>query len=55
MKKHYNCFSMKLAGFLLMRGFVALEMKKDHKTRRNVFIFNNSEEINEAIEDYKKL
>lgn len=55
MKKHYNCYSARMAGYLLMTGFVVLEMRKDQKTRRNVFIFNDSEELNEAIEDYKKL
>lgn len=46
---------MKMAGFLMMRGYVVLEMKKDQKTRRNVFVFNDSDELSNAIEDYKKL
>lgn len=55
MNKQYNCYSMRMAGYLLFRGFVAMEMRKDTKTRRNIFIFNNSEDLKVAIEDYKKL
>lgn len=53
MNKYYNCYSAKMAGFFLMRGFVCLEMKKDTKSRRSVFIFNDSNELKDAIEDYK--
>lgn len=55
MKTFFNCHSLRLAGFLMFRGFVMFEMKKDMNSRRNIFIFNNSDELFKAIEDYKKL
>jgi hypothetical protein len=53
---NYVVMSQNLAGFLMMKGFKlhALEQsKKDIK--RNVFIFTNSIELGEAIEEYKNL
>jgi hypothetical protein len=46
-------FSQKLAGYLLMRGFVLAESRKDYKNpERNLFFFFESPELMEAITDY---
>lgn len=45
-------FSQSLAGFLLMRGFVLQGIRADKRTRRNVFLFNDSEQLQSAINDY---
>ena len=46
-------FSMRLAGYLMQRGFVLIEMRKNlDQTNRNVFLFKASEELKKAIDDY---
>jgi len=52
-RRSFTCFSMRLAGFLMLRGFVVFEMRKDQKTNRNVFVFNDSNELRSAVEEYK--
>lgn len=49
--------SQKLAGYLMMRGFVLKGLKPDitNNTKRNTFIFNNTQELFYAINDYKQL
>lgn len=51
-----HIFSQRLAGYLMWRGFVLLKMCDDLKDeRKHVFIFNESDEIRKAIDDYAKL
>lgn len=51
--KNKTIFSQKLAAYLMMRGFVLLDMKRDSKgSGKNVFYFKNSEELQQAIFDY---
>ncbi|MGN8645425.1 DUF5659 domain-containing protein [Gracilibacillus sp. HCP3S3_G5_1] len=46
--------SMKLAGWLMQRGFVLLKTDKANDgSGRNVFLFKESNEITEAIQLYK--
>ncbi|MGK4040963.1 DUF5659 domain-containing protein [Heyndrickxia oleronia] len=48
-------FNQKLAGFLMMRGFVLHGLEKSHfDNRRNVFIFNQSENIEKTIQEFKR-
>lgn len=48
-------FSMKLAVYLMQRGFVLLDMRKNtDQSNRNVFIFNESDELRNAIDDYSR-
>lgn len=56
MKRKLNAkrfFSQRLAGYLLMRGFVLAESRKDYKNpEKNLFFFFESPELMEAITDY---
>lgn len=52
MHPDFNCYSMRLAGFLMMKGFVLRHVKDDTKTKRKVFIFNDSAELQIKIKDY---
>jgi len=49
--------SQKLAGYLMMRGFVLKGVKPDttQNTKRNMFMFNNTYELANAINDYKQI
>jgi len=50
----YNCFSQKLAGFLLMNGFSITGIKSDLKnTGRTIYLFSDSELLQKAIAKYK--
>jgi hypothetical protein len=50
----YNCFSQKLAGFLLTNGFALQGLKSDLKnTGRNIYLFRDSELLRNAVSDYK--
>ena len=55
-KKCRTIYSQKLAGYLMLRGFVLAESRKDAKgTGRTVFFFYDSKKLDEAIIDYKSL
>ena len=47
-------YSQKLAGYLMQRGFVLIDMQEDIKpTGRNVFLFKNTPQLQSAIYEYK--
>lgn len=48
--------SQRLAGFLMLKGFVLKGMQPNLDTpKRNVFLFNNSEQLLLAIPKYKQM
>ncbi len=51
-----NCkaiFSQRLAGYLLMKGFVLAESRKDYKNpEKNIFFFYESVELLNAMTEY---
>lgn len=58
MKEEHIIFSMKLAGYLMQRGFVVKRMEKSIRKgneNRNIFIFNKSNDLLSACEDYMNI
>lgn len=53
MHKNFHCHSLRLAGFLMLKGFVLVNMEPDNNSRRNVYIFKKSDDLSEAINEYK--
>ena len=57
--QYINIKTQKLAGYLMMRGFVLKGLIPDNtinaNTKRNIFMFNNTYELNNAINDYKQI
>lgn len=55
MKKEYIIFNQRLAGLLMQQGFVLKRMEKTTRSNsnRNVFIFNESEDLIRIVEDFK--
>lgn len=52
-KRNFIVYSQKLAGYLMQRGFVLIDMQPDlKKTRRNVFFFNDTPQLKSAIDEY---
>lgn len=48
-------YSQKLAAYLMLRGFVLLNMEKNKdNSGRNVFFFNNSNQLEDATNEYFK-
>lgn len=48
-------FSQKLCGWLMMHNFVLQEMRKDeYGSSRNIYIFNNSRNLQSEINEYSK-
>lgn len=48
-------FSQRLAGYLMMQGFVLLGMSEDKKKgHKNIFFFNDTPELHKAIWAYSK-
>ena len=46
-------FNQRVAGYLMLRGFVLKGINKYHKNPyMNVFIFNDTEELRRAISEY---
>lgn len=55
MKKMITIFSQELAGILMQKGFVLVDMKPNtNGSGKNVFYFNNSPKLLEIVEEYKK-
>lgn len=51
--KQFHCFSLRLAGYLMQRGFVLFEIQDNKNNKRKIYMFKNSEKLRDAIEDYK--
>ena len=53
-RKMKTIFSMKLAGLLMQKGFVLVEMRPNtNGNGKNVFYFNDSPELEKVIDEYK--
>jgi len=52
MRKEFSSYSLRLAGYLMHKGFVLKLMRDDMKSKRKIFIFNDSPELQKAIQDY---
>lgn len=56
MENIITIFSQRLAGYLMYNGFVLGGMRPDADgSRRNIFYFKNSENIQKTILEYRKL
>ncbi|MCM3387361.1 DUF5659 domain-containing protein [Ureibacillus chungkukjangi] len=55
MNKEHIVFSQYLAGTLMRLGFVLKRVERTNKenSRKNIFIFNETDELLQAITDYK--
>lgn len=52
-KKNRIIYNQRMAGYLMQRGFVLVDMRPDLKnTRRNVFLFNDTPQLKTAIDEY---
>lgn len=52
-KKNFIVFNQKMAGYLMQRGFVLIDMQPDlKKTGRNIFLFNDTPQLKSAINEY---
>jgi len=50
----YNCFSQKLAGYLLINGFSIIGVKSDLKnTGRTIYLFSDTELLRNTVSKYK--
>jgi len=48
--------TLRLAGYLMQRGFPIMDMRPDENgSNRKVFIFNNSAQIQDAMNDYRTI
>jgi hypothetical protein len=56
MKKEYIIFNQRLAGFLMMNGFVLKRLEKSTKQNsdRNIFFFNESDDLFKKITEFKE-
>lgn len=53
--KYKLIFSQKLCGWLMMHNFPLREMRKDeYGSDRNIYIFNNSRNLQSEINEYTK-
>lgn len=55
-KKMKTIFSQRLAGHLMIKGFVLVGMEQGrNNSGKNVFYFNDSDELRTAMDEYKAL
>ena len=53
-RKMKTIFSMKLAGILMQKGFVLVEMRpNENGNGKNVFYFNDSPELERIVAEFK--
>jgi len=52
MRQEFSSFSLRLAGYLMLQGFVLKLMRDDQKSNRKIFIFNDTPELQEKIQEY---
>lgn len=56
MTNRFVVMSQRLAGYLMMRGFVLQGIGNNRKfPGKNVFYFNESPELHEAMAEYKRM
>ena len=56
MKDIITIFSQRLAGYLMYQGFVLGGSRPDNEgSGRNLFFFKNSDEIQKAIKEYRRM
>lgn len=49
-------FNQRLCGYLMMKGFVLVAMSENkHCPNKNVFFFNDSDDLQKSIGEFKKL
>ena len=49
-------FNQRLCGYLMMKGFVLVAMSENHHCAgKNVFFFNDSDEVQKCIQEYKTI
>lgn len=54
--KMITIFNQRLCGYLMMKGFVLVAMSENkHCAGKNVFFFNDSEELQKSIGEFKNL
>lgn len=52
-KKNFIVFNQRMAGYLMQKGFVLINMQSDFKkTGRNIFFFIDTPQLKSAIDDY---
>lgn len=55
-KKVIAIFTQKLAGYLMQRGFVLIDVKPNRNNpHRNDFLFGDSPELQKAIREYTSI
>ena len=53
-KKMITIFNQRLCGYLQMKGFVLVGMAENkHCAGKNVFFFNDTDELRKAIKEFK--
>lgn len=52
-KKNFIVYNQRMAGYLMQRGFVLIDIQPDlKKTGRNVFFFKDTPQLKSAIDEY---
>ena len=54
--KMITIFNQKLCGYLMIKGFVLVAMSENkHCAGKNVFFFNDSDELQKSIDEFRTL
>lgn len=54
--KMITIFNQRLCGYLMMKGFVLVAMSENkHCAGKNVFFFNDSDELQRSINEFREL
>lgn len=52
-KQCFTVYSQRLAGYLMQRGFKLRHLAKDEVSKKHLFLFANTEELQTAINEWK--
>ena len=52
--KNITIFNQRMAGYLMQKGYVLIDMRPDMKSRsrKNVFFFKDTQQLRKSMSDY---
>ena len=50
--KQFHCFSIRLAGYLMLKGCILFEIQENRDNRKKIYMFKDSEYLRKLVDDF---
>lgn len=50
--KQFHCFSLRLAGYLMLKGCVLFEIQECKESIKKIYMFKDSEYLREKVDEF---